>query len=333
VTAEELVTVVIPARDEERFIGRCLEAVAKQDYENLQIVVVDGGSTDNTMAVVEEHMAGDPRIEMVHNPRHSIPISLNLGLAQARGTWLVRMDAHSTVDQSYVRLAVDRLREGSWGGVGGRKDGVGETAAGRAIAAVLGSRFGVGNSIYHHGTTPQQVDHVPFGAYPVELVRSLGGWNEALPTNEDFEFDYRVRESGRPLLFDPAMTINWHCRQSIPDLFRQYRRYGRGKVDVARLHPDSMRPRHFLPPLFVAYLAMSVVLGWRRPGRLLALTAPYLVAVAAASAQTARQLDSPAEQANVPLAFMAMHVGWGLGFWSGVESAITERREGREAQG
>ena len=327
--AEELVTVIIPARDEQRFIGRTLDAVAKQDYQNLQIVVIDGGSTDDTLAVVGEHMAVDERIELVHNPRHTIPMSLNIGLAKARGQWLVRMDAHSTVDPSYVRLAVDRLREGSWGGVGGRKDGVGETAAGHAIAAVLGSRFGVGNSVYHHGVTAQEVDHVPFGAYPVELVRNLGGWNEDLPTNEDFEFDYRLRQSGRRLLFDPQMAIHWHCRQSIPDLFRQYRRYGKGKVDVARLHPDSMGPRHFLPPLFVAYLAMSVLLGWRRPGRLLALTAPYLIAVSAASVQTARRLDSPAQRANVPLAFMAMHVGWGLGFWSGVKSAIAERASRR----
>jgi succinoglycan biosynthesis protein ExoA len=275
VNAEELVTVIIPARDEERFIARTLDAIAKQDYQNLQIVVIDGGSTDNTLVVVGEHMAADERIELVHNPRHTIPMSLNIGLAQARGQWLVRMDAHSTVDPSYVRLAVDRLREGCWGGVGGRKDGVGETAAGHAIAAVLGSRFGVGNSVYHHGVTAQEVDHVPFGAYPVELVRSLGGWNEDLPTNEDFEFDYRLRQSGRRLLFDPEMAIDWHCRQSIPDLFRQYQRYGRGKVDVARLHPDSMGPRHVLPPLFVAYLAMSVVLGWRRPSRLLALSPPH----------------------------------------------------------
>jgi succinoglycan biosynthesis protein ExoA len=321
----DLVTIVIPARDEERFLGRCLDAVRKQDYDNLQIVVVDGGSTDATLEVVRDQMTADERIELVHNPRQGIPISLNLGLAAARGRWLVRMDAHSTVDPSYVRLAVDRLAEGRWGGVGGRKDGVGETSAGRAIAAALGSRFGVGNSMYHHGVAPQEVDHIPFGAYPMDLVRSLGGWNEELPVNEDFEFDYRVRASGQRLLFDPAMTIRWHSRQSISDLFRQYRRYGRGKVDVALLHPDSMSPRHFLPPALVAYLAATAILGWRRPRRLLALNAPYLVALTGASVQTARKLDSPAERANVPLAFLAMHIGWGLGFWSAVRSAIVGR--------
>jgi succinoglycan biosynthesis protein ExoA len=321
----ELVTVVIPARDEELHIGRCLDAVCKQDYDNLQIVVVDGGSNDATLDVVREQMASDERIELVHNPLRSIPVSLNLGLARARGRWLVRMDAHSTVDPSYVRMAVDRLTTGSWGGVGGRKDGVGETAAGRAIAAALGSRFGVGNSMYHHGVTPQEVDHIPFGAYPVELARSLGGWNEQLPVNEDFEFDYRVRAAGHRLLFDPAMRISWHSRQSIPDLFRQYLRYGRGKADVALLHPDSMRPRHFMPPALVAYLVGTIVLAWRRPGRLLALNAPYLLGLTVASVQTGRKLDSRAERAHVPLAFIAMHIGWGLGFWAALRSALVQR--------
>jgi succinoglycan biosynthesis protein ExoA len=324
-SADELVTVMIPARDEERFIGRCLDAVRKQDYPNLQIVVVDGGSVDATLQVVRDQMAADDRIELVYNPQHSIPMSLNLGLAAARGRWLVRMDAHSTVDESYVRTAVDRLDQGLWGGVGGRKDGVGETAAGRAIAAALGSRFGVGNSMYHHGVTAQEVDHIPFGAYPVELVRELGGWNEQLPVNEDYEFDYRVRQAGNKLLFDPALKIWWRSRQSISDLFRQYHRYGRGKVDVALLHPDSMRPRHFLPPALVAYLAGTALISWRHPRRLLLLSAPYLLGLAVASARTARTLETPAERAYVPLAFSAMHVGWGLGFWSALGSAAVKR--------
>jgi succinoglycan biosynthesis protein ExoA len=324
-SADELVTVMIPARDEERFIGRCLDAVRKQDYPNLQIVVVDGGSVDATLQVVRDQMAADDRIELVYNPQHSIPMSLNLGLAAARGRWLVRMDAHSTVDESYVRTAVDRLDQGLWGGVGGRKDGVGETAAGRAIAAALGSRFGVGNSMYHHGVTAQEVDHIPFGAYPVELVRELGGWNEQLPVNEDYEFDYRVRQAGNKLLFDPALKIWWRSRQSISDLFRQYHRYGRGKVDVTLLHPDSMRPRHFLPPALVAYLAGTALISWRHPRRLLLLSAPYLLGLAVASARTARTLETPAERAYVPLAFSAMHVGWGLGFWSALGSAAVKR--------
>lgn len=324
-SSDELVTVVIPALNEELFLGTCLDSVRAQEYQNLQIVVVDGGSTDATVDIVGARMAEDSRIELLHNSRRNIPSSLNLALDQARGRWLVRVDAHSSVDPGYVQSTVDRFREGAWAGVGGRKDGVGRVPAGRAIAAAMSSRFGVGNSTYHHGTTVKEVDHLPFGAYPVELVRRIGGWNEQLVANEDFEFDYRLRQAGRRLLFDPSIVIHWHCRQSIRDLYRQYRRYGRGKVDVVQLHPESMRVRHVAPPALVAWITVGALLSVRRPTWSLGMVAPYALAVAAASVQTARRLESSYDRVYVPLAFVAMHVGWGVGFWSGVRTAIGQK--------
>ncbi len=320
----ELVTVVIPAADEEGFIGTCLDSVRAQDYPRLQIVVVDGASTDRTAEVVRAHRAADPRVELVHNPRRHIPSSLNLALQEARGQWLVRVDAHSTIGPTYVDTAVERLREGGWGGVGGRKDAVGRTPAGRAIAVAMSSKLGVGNSTYHHGTAVQQVDHLPFGAYPTELVRHLGGWSEDLVANEDYEFDYRMRKSGHPLLFDPRMVIDWQCRQSIRDLYRQYHRYGKGKADVARLHPTSLSARHVLPPAFVAYLAAAGVVGLRRPERAAAMVAPYLLAVAAESVRCAPRLDRRGDRSRLPAAFVAMHIGWGAGFWSGMGTMLRE---------
>lgn len=326
--ADEMVSVIVPARDEEHAIGATLTAIRRQDYSTLQIIVVDGGSTDATVDVVKRHMTEDPRIELLHNPRQIIPAALNIALAAARGRWLVRMDAHSTVDESYVRTAVARLRDGRWGGVGGRKDGVGRTSAGRAIAAALGSRFGVGGSVYHYGTTEQTVDHIPFGVYRTELVRQLGGWDERLVANEDFEFDYRLRRSGAVLLFDPQLRISWESRQTVRSLFQQYRRYGAGKVDVARLHPASLRLRHLVTPLLVPYLATAAVVAARRPRLGGALLAPYATGITVASIATARTLDDPVSRAYLPGAFLVMHVGWGVGVWSRVLQLLREGRRG-----
>ena len=320
--ATGLVTVVIPAHNEERFLGACLDSVLAQDYDALQVLVVDGDSTDGTADIVGSYGERDSRVELLHNPRRNIPSSLNLAVAQARGRWLVRVDAHSTIDPSYVRTAVERLAEGTWGGVGGRKEGVGRTPAGKAIAVAMSSRFGVGNSTYHFGAHAQEVDHLPFGAYPVEVVRGIGGWDEQLVANEDFEFDYRLRQAGHRLLFEPRMVIHWHCRQTLADLYRQYHRYGKGKVDVARLHPTSLYPRHILPPAFVLYVAVGLLVNARRPARTLSMLAPYAAAVAVATATSAGRLDTSGERLRLPGAFMAMHVGWGVGFWSQLRATL-----------
>lgn len=325
VSADELVTVVVPARNEERSIGACLESILAQDYPHLQVIVVDGASSDATREVVRAVADRDSRVTLLAEEHLGIPASLNVGLAHAEGTWLVRVDAHSTVPADYVRLAVSRLREGRWGGVGGRKDGVGSTPAGRAIAAAMASRFGVGNSLYHFGTYEAEVDHVPYGAYPVDLVRKVGGWDERLTANEDFEFDYRLRMAGVRLLFDPRLAITWESSQSVRALFRQYFRYGRGKADVAVLHPVSVSPRHVLPPLFVAYAAGALVAAPFRPRRAAVMLLPYVGAVTAASIATARTLPGWPERLHVPIAFVAMHIAWGSGFLSRTPAALRLR--------
>lgn len=315
---EGLVTVIVPARNEEKFIAHCLDSVLSQTETNLQVVVVDSASTDRTADIVRDYMKRDGRVELEHNPEAITPKSLNVALRAARGRWLVRVDAHSTVPPEYVKRAVHHLEEGRWGGVGGRKDGVGVTPAGRAIAAAMASRFGVGNSLYHYGTEVQPTEHIPFGAYDTALLRELGGWDERLITNQDFELDYRLRESGRELLFDPDIAIEWHCRQEIGDLFRQYRRYGRGKADVARLHPESLRLRHLVAPALVASWALVLPLAARRKGLAAAAVVPYGAALTLASLATARKLRETSSKAHVPGAFAAMHVGWGIGFWEGL---------------
>jgi succinoglycan biosynthesis protein ExoA len=327
--AENRVTVVVPARNEELAIGPCLDSILAQDYDDLEVLVVDGASTDATRNVVAERARRDPRVQLLANERQVIPVALNLALERATGRWLVRVDAHATVPPDYVRIAVEHLRTGRYGGVGGRKDGVGVTPAGKAIAAAMGSRFGVGGSTYHFGTTARNVEHVPFGAYPVDLLRRMGGWDETLRVNQDFELDFRLREAGHRILFDPRLRIDWQSRQSIRELFRQYHRYGRGKVAVARLHPSSLRPRHCAPPALVLLLAAAAAVGIRRPRAGLVMASPYVAVLSAATIATARSVDR-ASRPHVPLAFVSMHVGWGAGFWQGLLSP--SRATGRGAR-
>jgi succinoglycan biosynthesis protein ExoA len=322
---EELVSVVVPCRNEQLHIGPCLDSILAQNEANLQVIVVDS-SDDGTPEVISEYARKDPRVELLMNSRGSIPEALNAGLAAARGRWLVRVDAHSTVPPNYVTEAVKLLRSGDWGGVGGRKEAIGVTPAGHAIAAALSSPFGVGDSMYHYGTMPKEVDHVPFGAYPVALVRELGGWDETILTNEDYEFDYRLRQRGHKLLFDPGLTIGWQCRQSVAELFRQYRRYGRGKASVVRLHPRSVRLRHLAPPALTTVLVCAAVVGLRRPRIALWSLLPYASVITLGTATAAGKTEDRGGLAFLPVVFPTMHTAWGLGFWEGlIRGNITTR--------
>jgi hypothetical protein len=249
---------------------------------------------------------------------------MNVGLAACRGEWLVRIDAHSTVPPEYVALAVDRLQTGEWGGVGGRKDAIGVTPAGLAIAAALGSPYGAGSSLYHHGTVAQPTEHIAFGAYPVALARSLGGWNPTVLATEDVEFDYRVRESGRQLLFDPVMRIAWVCRQSVWELMRQYARYGRGKMQMARVNPRSLSLRHVVPLGLVAVIVAAALLAPFRPWWALIAIAPYAALVGVGVLTTARRVPTRSRP-YLLLVFPAMHVGWGLGMYRGLVDFVARR--------
>lgn len=319
-----LVTVVIPARNEQAFIGRCLDSVLAQDYPSLEVLVVDGASGDATRAIVRDYARRDGRVRLLDNPRRVIPAALNVGLAAARGTWFVRVDAHSTIPGDYVGRIVRHFQTQTWGGVGGRIKAVAFTPAGRAIGAADASPFGVGNSKHHYGDRVQEMDHVTFGAYPVALARSNGGWNEDLLVNEDFEFDHRLGEAGHRIVFDPAIYVRWVCRQSIPELFSQYMRYGRGKPLVLALHPRSLKLRQLASPALVAYIATIGVLGALFPQALVGMF-PYALALLVASAITAPKVVGIRSKLWVPFAFAAMHLGWGLGFWLGGPQALRAR--------
>ena len=162
------------------------------------------------------------------------------------------------------------------------------------------------------------------------LNDSWGGWDERLVANEDYEFDYRLRKAGERLLLDPQIAIAWECRQSVPELWHQYLRYGRGKADVAVLHPASLQPRHLAAPLLVAWLAAAAAVAVRRPRAAVAMISPYLGSVAAASVVTSRGLRNRPDAVHLPGAFVAMHLAWGLGFWHGLATRAVPGRGGRK---
>jgi glycosyltransferase involved in cell wall biosynthesis len=316
--AERLVSVVIPARNEARFIEATIASIMAQDYPGpIEVVVADGMSDDGTREILHRLAAADARVRTVDNPTGRTPNGLNLAIEAARGDIIVRCDGHAELPEHYVGTAVAVLEETGAVNVGGIQRAVGTTWMQRAIAYAMSSRVGVGDARFHYGGDAGPVDTVYLGVFRRDALAGVGGFDETLTRNQDYELNIRLRAAGGVVWFDPRLEVTYRPRRSLGALWRQYYQYGIWKRRVLRMHPESTRLRQLAAPLFVLALLASAGLAltpWRR----LALVVPALyglLLVLGTLATLARTRDSAA-LGFLP-AVTVMHVAWGVGFLAG----------------
>jgi succinoglycan biosynthesis protein ExoA len=318
------VTVIMPIRNEERFIARSLGAVLGQDYppDRMQLLVADGMSEDGTRAVVEELARAHPKhtVRIVDNPGRIVPTGFNAALALADGDVIVRVDGHTIIEPDYVSECVRALVRSGADNVGGRMTAVGDTLVAQTIALATSSPFGVGDSQFHYGRGEKWVDSVYMGAWPRSVFDRVGPFDPELVRNQDDEFNYRLRSAGGRILLTDTIRSTYYGRASLRKVFRQYRQYGLWKVRVLQKHPRQMSARHFVPPAFAATLlagtALAPVSRTARRGLFAAVSA-YGIAAGAASFSIARA-HGWRHLPVLPAVFAALHVGYGAGFLGGL---------------
>lgn len=316
------VSVIIPCFNEQDTIRLLLESIYVQTFprEEMEVIIADGFSSDNTRQIIAEFQAGHPDlcIHVIDNFKRNIPAGLNEALKVARGEIIIRLDAHSMPYQDYIERCVKVLEAGQGANVGGcwEIQPGGQNWQGRAIATAAAHPLGVGDASYRLGGRPQAVDTVPFGAFKRELVEKIGPFEESLYTNEDYEFNYRVRQSGGVVWFDPAIRSRYFARRDFISLARQYWRYGYWKARMLRRFPASFRWRQLAGLFVMSFIALGILSLWNTWARwLLALEGGvYSSALLLAGIQTAFQKKDPGLLLGVPLAIAIMHFSWGTAF-------------------
>jgi glycosyltransferase involved in cell wall biosynthesis len=338
------IAVVVPCRNEARHLATLLDAVAAQTRRPDDVIIVDDGSTDGSADVArrwadERHVP----VRVIRGPGRGPAGAVNAGIVATTADIIVRLDGHSVPERSYVDCCLKALMGadaatgehavplGVVGGVWNVAPGAG-TGMAHAIAAVVSHPIGSGGARYRHpdraGAGPQVVETVPFGAFRRDVWTQLGGFDESLEVNEDFDFNYRARRAGYAVVLDPAIRATYFARPTVATLARQYFRYGFWKRQMLAKDARAIHWRQIPPVLLVPWLLASGVIGLVWPGLWTAAAAgiyPSLVLAGGTHVAATRRVNPLAAVA----AAATVHCSWSAGFWAAVFTRPSARSRAR----
>ena len=326
----------MPAYNEADFIDRAIKSLLQTDYplDQLEIIVIDGGSTDNTVDIARRlNTQTGATIKILHNPRRLTPISLNMGIRHASGDVIIRADAHTEYPPCYIDQLVEwkaRLKADNVGGVFVHT-ALRDTKVNHAIVAVLDSPFGVGNATYRlaRAGDPIEVDTVPFGIWDRGLFDRIGYFNERLARNQDIEFNKRIIAHGGKIFLLPWLHLRYYPRST----WRDFVKYGfeNGKWNVLTIFITrsfrSLGLRHFVPLFFVLALLGSMILSlWSKIFLYLLsiIICSYLVAALVATLKSPRQGTTVF---HMLITFFLWHFFYGIGETWGFVNALTKQNK------
>jgi len=331
------VSILVPMRNEADNIARCLDSILKNDYpeDRLEILVIEGMSTDGSREIVQEYTKRFPCIRLLENPKRIVPAALNIGITNAKGGVIMRMDAHSVYPRNYVAELVTWLEKSGADNVGGvcLTRPANDTSMAQAIAIGLAHPFGVGNSYFRIGASgPKWVDTVPYGCYRRDVFDRIGRFDEELARNQDDEFNFRLTRRGGRILLAPHVVSYYVARESASKLWRMCYQYGYFKPLVARKVGRIMTVRQVIPPLFVLGLLGSAMLApwsWGMRLVLMFIIIAYAFVDIACSISVAFRRGARCGLA-LSAVFPLMHLSYGLGFLKGMLDLLVFNRKGAQ---
>lgn len=320
-----IVSVIVPCRNEKEFIAQCLDSIIMNDYPkiNLEVIVVDGASNDGTKDIVNEYCRKYSYIHILDNQKKIQSAALNIGIMNAKGEIIIRMDAHNRYEEKYISNCLKYLHKYKVDNVGGvcvTLPGKNNLLA-KSIALGLSHPFGVGNSYFRIGTKePKYVDTVPFGCFRREIFNRIGLFDEDLVRNQDDEFNLRIIKNGGKILLVPEIVSYYYARESLLKLWRMYYQYGYFKPLVVRKIGAVLTMRQLIPSIFIASLLFSGIMSLfvqKLIWVFLPLILTYMCANLAFSFLIALNKGF-IYMCFLPIVFSTLHFSYGLGYLKGV---------------
>ena len=318
------VAIVIPTLNEERFISRCLNSIIKQTYEfeKMDVMIIDGGSKDNTKDIVAEYQKSHQNIRFIENKKKIQSVAFNIGFKKSTAPYIIRLDAHAEYDSKYISLCIENLKQDEKrGNVGGRCNILpfNQSLWAQTNAILNHSRFGIGGAAFRVSNEAHNTDSVPFGAFPRKIIEKIGGMREDLPRGEDNEYNSRIRKAGYKIFFDPNIISSYFARPTLGASCKQMYANGNSIGYLYYIDREAIGIRHLVPLLFVVSGLFSIIISvlWSPfcyvfCGGL----ALYLIADAIASIMGAK--DNVKCTLPLFILFFCVHVSYGMGTIAGL---------------
>ena len=314
------VSVIVAVRNEEECLDHCLESIISLDYpkDKIEIILVDGMSTDKTMSIIESWIKKDDRIRALTNPDRIVSTGMNIGLKESRCDLILWTSGHVLLKPDYLRKCLDTMEKTSASAVGGILETVGTTPIGRINAAVLSNRFGVGGGAHRVGNKSGWVQTVTMALYRKDAIIEAGGWDEALPRSQDNDLHDRMNKIGRRSYMMADVSSIYLCRETFGGLLRQAWQNGYWNIMLTKMGRRGFNTRHFVPMIFVGCFALLIVGSlFSAPALCLLISLLMLYAVAAIAVSISEGIGRRFswQIPVMPFWFLAFHLSYGFASW------------------
>lgn len=327
-----MLSVICPIYNEEKYIANCIESILQQDYpkNDLEIIFVDGMSTDNTRQIVGEYTKRYPQIRLIDNTRRIVPIAMNIGIKESIGDVIIRLDAHAQYAKNYFSILTKALLDLNADNVGSVcvTDVLNKTQKTLAIREVLSNKFGVGNSIFRTGVSDiREVDTVPFGCWRRSVFDKYGLYDERLVRNQDIELNKRILNGGGKIYIVPNTSCTYLARETYQGIAKN--NFGNGKWNILTVYYtkqfSSLSLRHFIPMIFLLSLTLPILLSvFYLPMLFVSLLSllSYILLFAIVSVKLG--VSKKLNPLRLFITFFILHLSYGWGSIVGTWSVITK---------
>jgi glycosyltransferase involved in cell wall biosynthesis len=313
-------SVILPVLNEANHLADAVNAILSQDYRGkFEVILAIGPSKDETLEIANELAKSDSRVVVVLNPTGRTAAGLNIALANSNSPIIVRVDGHAEIPSNYLSIAVELLRKTGAVNVGGLMGAVGKTKFEKSVARAMRSPLGVGAAKFHTGGVSGEVDTVYLGCFLREALNEIGGFDERFIRAQDWELNFRLRELGGKIFFDPRLEVTYRPRPNLAALAKQYFEYGRWRRVVSRKHSGTINYRYIAPPLALIGTTLSLIAGSTLSPFLYLPAGIYAGFTLFAGLSLGKGL---LEKLMMPAVLMTMQMAWGAGFITSPKSLV-----------